>query len=73
MWVLLISAYLHLPLAQTQSKGVLQLPQQSLEQCERERDRVRATWYTDGYRISSRCVYIKYYSTNNGAYNESNK
>ena len=73
MWVLLISAYLHQSLGQIQSKGVVQLPQSSYETCLRERDRIQHTWYTDGYRISSRCIYIKYYSTNNGAYNESNK
>lgn len=73
MWILMISLYLHQTLGQTQSKGVIQAPQPSYETCLRERDRIRATWYTDGYRVTARCIYIKHYSTNNGAYNESDK
>lgn len=70
MWVLLISLYVHQPLGQTQSKGVIHAPQPSYEQCIHERDRIRTTWYTDGYRVSPRCIYIKHYSTNNGAYTQ---
>jgi hypothetical protein len=44
-----------------QSKGVIQAPQRSIEQCIKERDRVKEQWHMDGYRISPRCVYIKYY------------
>lgn len=73
MWVLLISLYLHQPLAQTQSKGVIHAPHNSYEQCLQARDTVQKSWYMDGYRVSARCIYVKHYSTHNGAYNESNK
>jgi hypothetical protein len=65
MWVLIISLYLHQPLGQTQSKGVIQAPQPSYETCLREKDRIRETWYTDGYKVSPRCIYIKHYSKHN--------
>lgn len=73
MWVLLISLYLEQGLGQTQSKGVIQAPQTSYEQCMKERDRVRRDWHMEEYRVSARCIYVKHYSTHNGAYNESNK
>lgn len=69
MWVLLISLYVNEPLGQTQSKGVLQAPQNSYEQCQKERDRVQQYWHIDGYKVSPRCVYIKHYdSRHNGSY-----
>ena len=73
MWVLLISLYLHQPLGQTQSKGVLQAPFESYERCVAERERVRRDWHLGEYRVSPRCVYVKYYSRDNGAYNETNR
>jgi hypothetical protein len=62
MWVLVISLYLAQPYGQIQSKGIIQAPQTSLEACQRERDRIKATWYTDGYRVSPRCIYLKNYN-----------
>ncbi len=73
MWVLLISLYLNQPLGQTQSKGVIHAPHNNYETCLLARDQVQRSWHLDGYRVSARCIYVKYYSTNNGAYNESNK
>ena len=70
MWLLLISLYSPLPLGQVQSKGLLQVPTQSYEACTRERDRVRATWFVDGYRLSARCVHVQHYSNYNGAYTQ---
>ena len=72
MWVLLISLYVHEPLGHVQSKGVIQAPQTSYEQCQKSRDQVLKTWQIDQYRITPRCVYIKHYSTNNGAYTANN-
>lgn len=72
MWVLLISLYLHQPLGQAQSKGIIHAPQSSYEECQRARDRVQQSWHLDGYRTSARCIYIKHYSTNNGAYSQNN-
>lgn len=70
MWVLLISLYLNSPiLGQTQSKGVIHAPMQSYENCLKERDKIKDNWQLNGYRVSPRCIYIKHYSTNNGAYN----
>ncbi len=68
MWVLLISLYLQQPLGYTQSKGMIHAPQTSYEQCQKERDRVQQSLHLDGYRTSARCIYIKHYSTHNGAY-----
>lgn len=65
MWILIISLYLNQPLGQTQSKGIIQATQTSYEQCQHERDRIRATWYTDGYRVSARCIYLKHYNGTN--------
>ncbi len=73
MWVLLISLYLHQPLGQTQSKGVLHAPFVTYEACVTERDRVKREWHMAGYTVSPRCVWVKYYSRDNGAYNETNK
>ena len=74
MWVLLISMYMNSSIqGLTQSKGMIHAPQQSYDQCLKERDRVNQSWRMDGYRISARCVYIKHYSNHNGAYNESDK
>ncbi len=70
MWVLLISLYMQQPLGQTQSKGVIHAPMSSYEQCQRERDRVRAVWYVDGYRVSARCIWVKHYSEHSGAYTQ---
>jgi hypothetical protein len=69
MWVLLISLYLPHSLGHVQSKGLIHAPQQSYELCLKARDRVEQTWHMDGYRISSRCVYVRHYSEHNGAYN----
>ena len=68
MWVLIISLYLSQPLGQTQSKGVIQAPQPSYETCIHERDRIKATWYTDGYKVSPRCVFIKHYNQFNHSF-----
>jgi len=73
MWVLLISLYLGQPLGQTESKGLIHAPHTSYEACLRARDHVQRNWQLDGYKVSARCIYVKYYSTHNGAYNESNK
>lgn len=69
MWILMISLYLHEPLGQVQSRGVIEAPMPTYEACTRERDRVKHTWYIDQYKISPRCVYVKYWdSRHNGAY-----
>ena len=62
MWVLIISLYLTQPLGQVQSKGIIHVPQTSYEACLKERDRIRSTWYIDGYRVSPRCVFVKHYN-----------
>lgn len=62
MWILIISLYLHQSLGQTQSKGYIQAPQPDYETCMKERERIKHTWFTDGYRVSPRCVYIKHYN-----------
>lgn len=62
MWILFISLYMIQPnTSLVQSKGVIQAPQSNLEQCYKERDRVKAQWQMEGYRVSPRCVYIKHY------------
>ena len=62
MWVLMISLFMLQPNTEiVQSKGVIQAPQRSLEQCHKERDRVKEQWRMDGYRVSQRCIYVKYY------------
>ena len=62
MWILFISLYMIQPnTSLVQSKGVIQAPQPSLEQCYKERDRVKAQWHMEGYRVSPRCVYLKHY------------
>ncbi len=66
MWVLIISMYLSQPYGFTQSQGVIQAPQPSYETCMREKERIRATWYIDGYKVSPRCIYIKYYKSPGG-------
>ena len=70
MWILIISLYAHQPLGITQSKGIIQAPQPSYDVCMKERDRIKASWHTDGYTVFPRCVYIKHYSTDNGAYRQ---
>jgi hypothetical protein len=62
MWVLIISLYAAQSLGQVQSQGIIQAPQPGYETCMRERDRVRASWHIDGYKVSPRCVYIKHYN-----------
>ena len=62
MWILFISLYMIQPnTSLVQSKGVIQAPQSSLEQCYKERDRVKEQWRMDGYRVSPRCVFLKHY------------
>ena len=61
MWILIISLYMPQPNGLTQSKGIIQAPQSSYDQCIKERDRVKEYWYMDGYRVSPRCVYLKNY------------
>jgi hypothetical protein len=73
MWILLISLYAIQPLGQTQSKGVIHVPQMSYDECLKARDRVNSTWRLDGYKTGARCIYIKYYSEHNGAYNAETK
>jgi hypothetical protein len=68
MWVLIISLFAAQPLGQTQSKGIIHAPHTSYEQCLRERDRVNQHWHMDGYSVRARCIYVKHYSTHNGAY-----
>ncbi len=68
MWILIISLYAHYPLGQTQSKGIIHVPMQSIEQCYKERDTVNANWRIDKYKTSARCIWIKEYSRHNGAY-----
>lgn len=63
MWILIISLYLHQPLGQIQSRGYIEAPQPSYEQCQHERERIQQTWHTDGYRVSPRCIWIKHYNT----------
>lgn len=70
MWILIISLYVHQPLGQIQSKGIIHAPMKNYELCLKERDKVNQYWYIDGYATKARCVYIKHYSTNNGAYNQ---
>lgn len=67
MWLLMISMWAdlqHIP-GLTQSHGAIEAPMPTLEKCERERDRVRATWFVDGYRVSARCVYVRHYRGSN--------
>ena len=74
MWILLISLYAtNNNLGQTQSKGVIHTAQHSYEQCQKQRDTVQQQWRLDGYKTSARCIWVKHYSTNNGAYNESDR
>jgi len=73
MWILLISLYLHEPLGQTQSKGIIHVPQTSYDDCLKQASKVNQSWHLNGYKTSARCIYVKHYSTNNGAYNESTK
>lgn len=62
MWILFISLYLIQPnTSLVQSKGVIQAPQSSLEQCYKERDRIKEQWHMEGYRVSPRCVFLKHY------------
>ena len=62
MWILFISLYMIQPnTSLVQSKGVIQAPQSSLEQCYKERDRIKEQWRMDGYRVSPRCVFLKHY------------
>jgi hypothetical protein len=62
MWILFISLYMIQPnTSLVQSKGVIQAPQSSLEQCYKERDRVKEQWRMEGYRVSPRCVFLKHY------------
>lgn len=61
MWILIISLYMLQPNSFTQSKGIIQAPQSSYEQCIKARDRVKEEWHMEGYRVSPRCVYMKYY------------
>ena len=62
MWILFISLYMIQPnTSLVQSKGVIQAPQSSLEQCYKERDRVKEQWRMEGYRVSPRCVFLKNY------------
>ncbi len=68
MWVLIISLYAAQPLGMTQSKGIIHAPTTSYEQCLQERDRVNKNWTLDGYTTRARCIYVKHYSTHNGAY-----
>ena len=73
MWILIISLYAHQPLGQVQSKGIIHAPTRSYEQCLKERDRVNQYWTLDGYATRARCIYIKDYSANNGAYNQESR
>jgi hypothetical protein len=58
----MISLYMLQPKTEiVQSKGVIQAPQSSYEQCIKERDRIKEQWRMDGYRVSPRCIYLKYY------------
>lgn len=68
MWILLISLYALQPLGQVQSKGVIHVPMQNIEQCYKERDQVNSVWRIDKYKTSARCIWIKEYSAHNGAY-----
>jgi len=62
MWILFISLYMIQPnTSLVQSKGVIQAPQSSLEQCYKERDRIKEQWRMEGYRVSPRCVFLKHY------------
>lgn len=71
MWVLLISLYLTEPiLGQVQSKGIIQAPMQSYDQCVKSRDQIRAQWQLDGYRVSARCLRVPNYGTRPGQYND---
>ncbi len=70
MWVLLISLYLMEPLGHVQSKGILHVPQSSYEQCQKTRDTVAQRLQVDGYRTAARCIWIKHYSEQGGAYSK---
>jgi autonomous glycyl radical cofactor GrcA len=60
-------------MGQIQSKGVIHVPQTSYDECLKARDRVNSIWRLDGYKTGARCIYIKYYSEHNGAYNAETK
>ncbi len=70
MWVLIISLYALEPLGHVQSRGIIHVPQPNLEQCYQSRDTVNRTWHIDQYKTSARCIWVKHYSTNNGAYHK---
>lgn len=61
MWILIISLYMLQPNGSTQSKGIIQAPQSSYEQCIKARDRVKEEWRMEGYNVNPRCVHMKYY------------
>jgi hypothetical protein len=71
MWVLLISLALTQPInGQLQSRGIIQLPMKTHNQCVEQRDEIRATWHLDGYRVSARCLRLPDYTTRPGQYND---
>jgi len=71
MWVLLISMALTQPIqGAVQSRGIIQAPMNSYDECLRQRDEIRATWHLDGYRVSARCLRLPDYKTRPGQYND---
>lgn len=70
MWVLLISMSLTTAVqGQVQSKGIIQLPMISHDQCVQSRDQIRAQWQLEGYRVSARCLRVPHYATTPGQHN----
>jgi len=59
MWMLLISMAMTEPVGNIeQSRGLLQLPMTTLEQCQQQRDRVQREFKVDKFRTAARCVRI---------------
>ena len=66
MWILIISLYAHLQLGQSQSQGIIHVPQPDYNTCIAQRDLVKQQLKLDRYTTSARCVYVEHYN-NRGA------
>ena len=66
MWILIISLYAAQGLGQTQSQGIIHVPQTDYNMCLAQRDLARQQLKLDGYTTSARCIHVKHYS-NRGA------
>ena len=72
MWILIISLSaisLQSNPLQTNSRGIIHVPQISQERCQTERDRISREWTIKDYRPNARCVWIKHYTKYTSAEN----